>query len=104
VVHAEVSKHKPEASALKEIHMNKTLISIVLFLGFAVLVGLSVASYAAESEWGVMAMEYSLMRRQAMLTMTIIIVCLLALLVLVLLIYLQRKYKNQKRGREEPDE
>jgi osmotically-inducible protein OsmY len=29
--------------------MNKTLMSIVLFLGFAVLVGLSVASYAAES-------------------------------------------------------
>jgi len=29
--------------------MNKTLMSIVLFLGFALLVGLSVASYAAES-------------------------------------------------------
>jgi hyperosmotically inducible periplasmic protein len=29
--------------------MNKTLMSIVLFFGFAVLVGLSVASYAAES-------------------------------------------------------
>jgi osmotically-inducible protein OsmY len=34
---------------VKEIHMNKTFMSIVLFLGFAVLVGLSVASYAAES-------------------------------------------------------
>src|SRR5208337_1672958 len=34
---------------VKDIHMNKTLMSIVLFLGFAVLVGLSVASYAAES-------------------------------------------------------
>jgi hypothetical protein len=33
----------------KEIHMNKTLMSIVLLLSFAVLVGLSVASYAAES-------------------------------------------------------
>ena len=29
--------------------MNKTLMSIVLFLSFALLVGLSVASYAAES-------------------------------------------------------
>jgi osmotically-inducible protein OsmY len=34
---------------VKEVHMNKTLMSIVLLLGFAVLVGLSVASYAAES-------------------------------------------------------
>jgi hyperosmotically inducible periplasmic protein len=34
---------------VKEIHMNKTLMSIVLFIGFAVLVGLSVASYAVES-------------------------------------------------------
>ena len=34
---------------VKEIHMNKTLMSIVLLLGFAVLVGLSVASFAAES-------------------------------------------------------
>ncbi|MGA2228163.1 MAG: hypothetical protein ABSH41_27330 [Syntrophobacteraceae bacterium] len=84
--------------------MNKTLMSIVLFLGFAVLVGLSVASYAAESEWGVLSMEYWFMRREVALTLTIIIVCLLALLVLVLLIYLQRKYKNRKGGREEPDE
>jgi heme/copper-type cytochrome/quinol oxidase subunit 2 len=104
VVHAEVSKHKPEASALKEINMNKTLMSIVLFLGFAVLVGLSVASYAAESEWGVLSMEYWFMRREVALTLTIIIVCLLALLVLVLLIYLQQKYKNRKGGREEPGE
>jgi hypothetical protein len=34
---------------VKEIHMNKTLMSIVLLHGFGVLVGLSVASYAAES-------------------------------------------------------
>ena len=68
--------------------MNKTLMSIVLFLGFAVLVGLSVASYAAESEWGVLSMEYWFMRREVALTLTIIIVCLLALLVLALLIYL----------------
>jgi len=34
--------------------MNKTLMSIVLLLSFAVLVGLSVASYAAESAGGVM--------------------------------------------------
>ena len=34
--------------------MNKTLMSIVLLFGFAVLVGLSVASYAAESAGGVM--------------------------------------------------
>jgi hypothetical protein len=39
---------------VKEIHMNKTLMSIVLLLSFAVLVGLSVASYAAESAGGVM--------------------------------------------------
>jgi hypothetical protein len=37
------------SQTVKEIHMNKTLMSIVLFFGFAVLVGLSVASYAAES-------------------------------------------------------
>ena len=34
--------------------MNKTVLSIVLLLGFAVLVGLSVASYAAQSVGGVM--------------------------------------------------
>jgi hypothetical protein len=34
---------------IKEIHMNKTLMSIVLFFGFTLLVGLSVASYADES-------------------------------------------------------
>jgi osmotically-inducible protein OsmY len=37
------------SQTVKEIQMNKTLMSIVLLLGFAVLVGLSVASYAAES-------------------------------------------------------
>jgi len=37
------------SQTVKEIHMNKTLMSIVLFLSFALLVGLSVASYAAES-------------------------------------------------------
>jgi hypothetical protein len=37
------------SQTVKEIHMNKTLMSIVLFLSFAVLVGLSVASYATES-------------------------------------------------------
>jgi len=37
------------SQTVKEIHMNKTLMSIVLLLGFAVLVGLSAASYAAES-------------------------------------------------------
>jgi osmotically-inducible protein OsmY len=35
------------SQTVKEIHMNKTLMSIVLLIGFAV--GLSVASYAAES-------------------------------------------------------
>jgi osmotically-inducible protein OsmY len=34
--------------------MNKTVLSIVLLLGFAVLVGLSVPSYAAQSVGGVM--------------------------------------------------
>jgi hyperosmotically inducible periplasmic protein len=34
--------------------MNKTVLSIVLLLGFVVLVGLSVASYAAQSVGGVM--------------------------------------------------
>ena len=34
--------------------MNKTVVSIVLLLGFAVLVGLSLASYAAQSVGGVM--------------------------------------------------
>ena len=42
------------SQTVKEIHMNKTLMSIVLLLSFAVLVGLSVASYAAESAGGVM--------------------------------------------------
>jgi hypothetical protein len=37
------------SQTIKEIQMNKTLMSVVLLLGFAVLVGLSVASYAAES-------------------------------------------------------
>jgi osmotically-inducible protein OsmY len=39
---------------LKEIHMNKTVLSIVLLLGFAALVGLSGLSYAAQSAGGVM--------------------------------------------------
>ena len=34
--------------------MNKTVLTIALLLGFAVLVGLSVASYAAQSVGGVM--------------------------------------------------
>ena len=34
--------------------MNKTVLSMVLLLGFAVLVGFSVASYAAQSVGGVM--------------------------------------------------
>jgi osmotically-inducible protein OsmY len=37
------------SQTVKEIQMNKALMSIVLLVGFAVLVGLSVASYAAES-------------------------------------------------------
>jgi len=37
------------SQTVKGIHMNKTLMSIVLLLSFAVLMGLSVASYAAES-------------------------------------------------------
>jgi osmotically-inducible protein OsmY len=37
------------SQTVKEIHMNKALMSIVLLVSFTVLVGLSVASYAAES-------------------------------------------------------
>ena len=37
------------SQTVKGIHMNKTLMSIVLLLSFAVLMGLSVASYASES-------------------------------------------------------
>ena len=47
------------------------------------------------------AMEYSLLRREA--TLAVIIVGLLTFLVLVLLVYLQRKYKNRKGGRDQPD-
>jgi len=57
---------------------------------------------AALAFLGDRAMEYALIRREA--TLSVIIVSLLTLLVLVLLIYLQRKYKNRKGGREEPDE
>jgi len=39
---------------VKEIHMHKTVLSIVLLLGFAVLVGFSAASYAAQPVGGVM--------------------------------------------------
>jgi len=48
------------------------------------------------------AMEYSLIQREA--TLSVIIVSLLTLLVLVLLIYLQRKYRNKKGGLEKSDE
>ena len=37
------------SQTVKGIHMNKTLMSIVLLVSFAVLIGLSVASYADES-------------------------------------------------------
>jgi len=57
---------------------------------------------AALAFLGDRAMEYSLIRREA--TLTVIIVCLLTLLVLVLLIYLQRKHKNRKGGLEKSDE
>ena len=39
---------------LREIHMNKTVLSIVLLLGLAVVVGSSAVSYAAQSAEGVM--------------------------------------------------
>jgi osmotically-inducible protein OsmY len=43
-----------KSQTIKEICMNKTILSIALILGFAVLVGLSGASYAAQSVGGVM--------------------------------------------------
>jgi osmotically-inducible protein OsmY len=43
-----------KSQTVKEIHMNKTVLSIVLLVAFAVLVGLSAASYAAQSVGGVM--------------------------------------------------
>jgi osmotically-inducible protein OsmY len=43
-----------KSQKVKEIPMNKTVLSVMLLLGFAVLVGLSVASYAAQSVGGVM--------------------------------------------------
>ena len=51
---------------------------------------------AALAFLGDRAMEYSLIRREA--TLTVVIVALLTMLVLVLLIYLQRKHKNRKGG------
>ena len=56
---------------------------------------------AALAFLGDRAMEYSLIRREA--TLTVIIVSLLTLLVLVLLIYLQRKHHKRKGGREQSD-
>ena len=53
---------------------------------------------AALAFLGDRAMEYSLIQREA--TLSVIIVSLLTLLVLVLLIYLQRKHRNKKG---EPD-
>jgi hypothetical protein len=46
-------------------------------------------------------MEYSLIQKEA--TLSVIIVTLLTLLVLVLPIYLQRKHKDRKGGREQSD-
>ena len=60
-----------------------------------------IAIIAALAFLGDRAMEYSLIRREA--TLTVIIVSLLTLLVLVLLIYLQRKHKNRKGGANKPD-
>ena len=48
---------------LREIHMNKTVLSIVLLLGLAVLVGLSAVSYAAQSAGGRDRMILSLLLR-----------------------------------------
>jgi len=60
-----------------------------------------IAIIAALAFLGDRAMEYSLIQKEA--TLTVIIVGLLTLLVLVLLIYLQRKYKNRKGGLEKSD-
>ena len=57
---------------------------------------------AALAFLGDRAMEYSLIQKEA--TLTVIIVSLLTLLVLVLLIYLQPKHKNRKGGSYKFDE
>jgi osmotically-inducible protein OsmY len=43
-----------KSQTLEEIHMNKSVLSIALLLGFVVLAGFCVASYAAQSLGGVM--------------------------------------------------
>jgi Na+/H+-dicarboxylate symporter len=60
-----------------------------------------IAIIAALAILGDRAMEYSLIQKEA--TLTVIIVGLLTLLVLVLLIYLQRKHKKPKGGLEKSD-
>jgi heme/copper-type cytochrome/quinol oxidase subunit 2 len=57
---------------------------------------------AALAFLGDRAMEYSLIQREA--TLSVIIVSLLTLLVLVLLIYLQRKHRNKKGGPDKSNE
>ncbi|MGA2404567.1 MAG: hypothetical protein ABSG91_23160 [Syntrophobacteraceae bacterium] len=57
---------------------------------------------AALAFLGDRAMEYSLIQKEA--TLTVIIVSLLTLLVLVLLIYLQRKHRSRKGGPYKSDE
>jgi heme/copper-type cytochrome/quinol oxidase subunit 2 len=84
-------RSEKHATTRSDIHFEKEVMLIKVYV-FPLIPIVIIAALAFLSD---RAMEYSLIRREA--TLTVIIVSLLTLLVLVLLIYLQRKHKNRER-------